>query len=95
MQMLYSYYSILIINKSKKQTTSFYIKPLAQALAGSKEQRYNQSLIKHLRSSSGDLARLPDLCVEFIWFLSLIIKKRFSGFNLCDMQHFKWSIILK
>ena len=64
-----------VINKSKKQTTSFFIKTVAQTLVSTKKQRCIQSLVKHLRrNSSGDFARLADLWVKALWFLSLLIR---------------------
>ena len=70
---------MLSIKARNKQTTSFFIKTLAQTLASTKKQRCIQSLVKHLRrGSSGDLAVLPNLWVKVIWFLSLLIKQRFS-----------------
>ena len=49
-----------VINKSKTQTISFFIKVLAQTLACNKKQRCIQNPVKHLwRSSSTELEGLP------------------------------------
>ena len=58
-----------VIDKSKRQTTSVFIKTLAQILASIKKQRCIKSLVKHLRrSSSGDLARLFGFCLRLFGF---------------------------
>ena len=94
-----------VINKSKNQTNhSFFIKK--QALASTtKKQRCIRNPVKHLRrSSSGELKGLPDslphphlvfVTVNQVEVFSRNITLSVTGFNLRNVQHFKWSSTLK
>ena len=73
--------NMLSIKVKIKQIIPFFI--IKQTLASTKKQRCIQNPVQNLRQSSAEeLKGLPGphlhIWIEVIWFLSLLIKKRFS-----------------
>ena len=95
--------NMLSIKAKIKQIISFFIKE--QTLASTKKQRRIQNPVKHLwRSSSGEFKGLPDphphphlvfVTVNQVEVFSRNITLSVTGFNLRNVQHFKWSSTLK